>query len=51
MLSEAGWERMAPLIIGRLIEAMSDDPDFEHLIVDSTMVWHQHAAGSQKRGG
>ncbi|NEV02947.1 IS5 family transposase [Bradyrhizobium sp. UFLA 03-164] len=106
VLSDAAWERMAPLIIGRpdqkgstgrdnrmfvegvlwivrtgspwrdlpevfgdwnsvfrrfsrwsikgvwwrIFEAMSDDPDFEYLIVDSTIVRaHQHAAG-QKRG-
>ena len=107
VLSDAAWERMAPLIIGRpdqkgstgrdnrmfvegvlwivrtgspwrdlpevfgewnsvfrrfsrwsrkgvwwrIFEAMSDDPDFEYLIVDSTIVRaHQHAAGAQKRG-
>src|SRR6266545_3092035 len=101
VLSDAAWERMAPLIIGRpdqkgstgrdnrmfvegvlwivrtgapwrdlpeafgdwnsvfrrfsrwsikgvwwrIFEAMSDDPDFEYLIVDSTIVRaHQHAA-------
>jgi hypothetical protein len=28
---------------------MSDDPDFEYLIVDSTIVRaHQHAAGAKK---
>jgi putative transposase len=105
VLSDAAWERMAPLIIGRLdqkgptgrdnrmfvegmlwivrtgspwrdlpeafgdwnsvfrrfsrwsikgiwwpiFEAMSDDPDFEYLIVDSTIVRaHQHAAGAKK---
>lgn len=33
----------------RLFEAMSDDPDFEYLIVDSTIVRaHQHAAGEKK---
>jgi hypothetical protein len=32
-------------------EAMSDDPDFEYLIVDSTIVRaHQHAAGAKKGG-
>lgn len=32
----------------RLFEAMSDDPDFEYLIVDSTIVRaHQHAAGAK----
>jgi putative transposase len=30
---------------------MSDDPDFEYLIVDSTIVRaHQHAAGAKKGG-
>ncbi|QJR05377.1 IS5 family transposase [Sphingobium yanoikuyae] len=105
VLSDASWERMAPLIIGRpeqkgstgrdnrmfveavlwivrtgspwrdlpevfgdwnsvfrrfsrwsakgvwwrIFEAMSDDPDFEYLIVDSTVVRaHQHAAGAKK---
>jgi putative transposase len=34
----------------RIFAAMSDDPDFEYLIVDSTIVRaHQHAAGA-KRG-
>ena len=34
----------------RIFEAMSDDPDFEYLIVDSTIVRaHQHAAGAKKR--
>src|SRR5258705_8039249 len=107
ILSDAAWERMAPLIIGRpdqkgstgrdnrmfvegvlwivrtgspwrdlpeafgdwnsvfrrfsrwsikgvwwrIFEAMSDDPDFEYLIVDSTIVRaHQHAAGAKKGG-
>jgi len=107
VLSDAAWERMAPLIIGRpdqkgstgrdnrmfvegvlwivrtgspwrdlpeafgdwnsvfrrfsrwsikgvwwrIFEAMSDDPDFEYLIVDSTIVRaHQHAAGAKKGG-
>jgi len=35
----------------RIFEAMSDDPDFEYLIVDSTIVRaHQHAAGAKKGG-
>jgi putative transposase len=35
----------------RLFEAMADDPDFEYLIVDATIVRaHQHAAGAQKGG-
>jgi putative transposase len=30
-----------------VFEAMSDDPDFEYLIVDSTIIRaHQHAAGA-----
>ena len=34
----------------RIFEAMSDDPDFEYLIIDSTIVRaHQHASGA-KRG-
>jgi transposase len=106
-LSDAAWERMAPLIIGRpdqkgstgrdnrmsvegvpwivrtgspwrdlpevfgawdsvfrrfsrrsgkgvwrrIFEAMSDDPDFEYLIVGSTIIRaHQHAAGAKKGG-
>ena len=33
----------------RIFEAMSDDPDFEYLIVDSTIVRaHQHASGAKK---
>ncbi|NND41839.1 MAG: IS5 family transposase [Silicimonas sp.] len=32
----------------RIFEAMSDDPDFEYLIVDSTIVRaHQHASGAK----
>ena len=35
----------------RIFDAMADDPDFEYLIVDSTVVRaHQHAAGAQKGG-
>ncbi len=35
----------------RLFEAMSDDADFEYLIVGSTIVRaHQHAAGAKKEG-
>ena len=35
----------------RIFEAMSDDLDFEYLIVDSTIVRaHQHAAGAKKGG-
>jgi transposase len=33
----------------RMFAAMSDDPDFEYLIVDSTIIRaHQHAAGAKK---
>ena len=33
----------------RIFEAMSDDPDFEYLIIDSTVVRaHQHAAGANR---
>ena len=33
----------------RLLKAVSDDPDFESLILDSTVVRaHQHAAGAKK---
>ena len=36
---------------GRIFEAMSDDLDFEYLIIDSTVVRaHQHAAGAKKKG-
>ncbi len=32
----------------RLFEALADDPDFEYLIVDSTIVRaHQHASGAK----
>ena len=35
----------------RIFEAMSDDPDFEYLIIDSTVVRaHQHASGAKKGG-
>jgi transposase len=35
----------------RIFEAMAEDPDFEYLIVDSTIVRaHQHAAGAKKGG-
>ena len=35
----------------RFFEALSDDTDFEYLIVDSTIVRaHQHAAGAKKGG-
>jgi putative transposase len=33
----------------RIFAAMADDPDFEYLIIDSTVVRaHQHAAGAKK---
>ena len=33
----------------RMFAAMADDPDFEYLIIDSTIVRaHQHAAGAKK---
>ena len=36
----------------RIFEAMSDDPDFEYLIVDSTIVRaHQQAAGARRQKG
>jgi len=32
----------------RLFAAMADDPDFEHIMIDSTIVRaHQHAAGKK----
>src|SRR5947209_5743856 len=32
----------------RIFEAVSDDPDFEYLIIDSTIVRaHQHASGAK----
>jgi len=35
----------------RIFEAISDDPDFEHLIVDPTVIRaHQHATGAKKGG-
>ena len=35
----------------RIFDALVDDPDFEYLIIDSTIVRaHQHAAGAQKGG-
>ena len=43
------WSRKG--VWRRMFEAMSDDPDFEYLIVDSTIVRaHQHAAGAKKGG-
>lgn len=41
------WSRKG--VWQRMFEAMSDDPDFEYLIVDSTIMRaHQHASGAQK---
>ena len=35
----------------RIFAVTSDDPDFEYLIVDSTIIRaHQHAAGAKKGG-
>ena len=35
----------------RIFAAMSDDPDLEYLIVDSTIIRaHQHASGAKKGG-
>jgi len=35
----------------RIFTAMSDDPDIEYLILDSTIIRvHQHAAGAKKGG-
>jgi putative transposase len=43
------WSRKG--VWQRIFAAMSDDPDFEYLIVDSTIVRaHQHAAGAKKGG-
>jgi transposase len=43
------WSRKG--VWQRIFEALSDDPDFEYLIVDSTIVRaHQHASGAQKGG-
>jgi transposase len=45
------WSRKG--VWRRIFEAMSNDPDFEYLIVDSTIVIvraHQHAAGAKKGG-
>ena len=40
--------RSAKGIWHRIFAAVSDDPDFEYLIVDSTIVRaHQHAAGAK----
>lgn len=43
------WSRKG--VWTRIFEAMSDDPDFEYLIVNSTIVRaHQHASGAKKGG-
>ena len=43
------WSRKG--VWQRLLEAMSDGPDFEYLIIDSTIIRaHQHAAGAKKGG-
>ena len=43
-------EQRVPAVWGRIFEAMSDDPDFEYLIINSTVVRaHQHA-GEEKGG-
>jgi putative transposase len=43
------WSRKG--VWQRIFEAMADDPDFEYLIVDSTIIRaHQHAAGAKKGG-
>ncbi len=43
----SGWSRKG--IWRRLFAAMSDDLDFEYLIVGSTIIRaHQHAAGAKK---
>jgi transposase len=43
------WSRKG--VWHRIFEAMSDDADFEYLIVDSTIIRaHQHAAGAKKGG-
>jgi transposase len=43
------WSRKG--VWRRIFVAMSDDPDFEYLIVDSTIIRaHQHAAGAKKGG-
>ncbi len=42
------WSRKG--VWWRIFEAMSDDPDFEYLILDSTIIRpHQHTSGA-KRG-
>ena len=49
--SDASVDGASKVFGGRIFEATSDDPDFEYLIVDSTIVRaHQHAAGGKKGG-
>jgi hypothetical protein len=51
-------QRVSPLqpmepqgCLAAVFDALSDDPDFEYLIVDSTIVRaRQHASGAQKGG-
>ena len=43
------WSRKG--VWQRIFDALSTDPDFEYLILDSTIVRaHQHASGAQKGG-
>ena len=38
-------------VFDRLFKAISDDPDFEYILVDSTIIRaHQHSAGAKKGG-
>lgn len=38
-------------VFDRLFREMQDDPDFEYILVDATIVRaHQHSAGAQKGG-
>lgn len=38
-------------VFERLFKAMQDEPDFEYILVDSTIVRaHQHSAGARKGG-
>lgn len=41
------WSRKG--VWQRIFSALADDPDFEYLIIDSTIIRaHQHAAGAKK---
>ena len=43
------WSRKG--VWRRMFEAMSEDADFEYLIIDSTIIRaHQHASGAKKGG-